>query len=324
MKKTLLSLTVATLWVGLPTSSCGQSVLSSPGTSSSHPAETHSPVRTVVTPAVVHAHRGGAAEYPENTLEAMLHAVSIGVPVLEMDLHVTRDHQVVLSHDPYLQRSKFLKPDGSEIQATEQDQYAIYALPYDSLKSFDAGSRFNPQYPLRRQLRCHIPRVGELIDSVEAYTARHGLQPVSYNIEIKSWPDKDGLYTPDYRTFTDLCMEVLLSKQLGDRLIMQCFDARTLNYLHERYPQVTLSYLIESEAGVDLESQLRRLTFTPPILSPDHHLVDEAWMQQARQKDFQIIPWTVDDPEEVQRLAKLGVDALITNRPTAVREWLGQ
>lgn len=287
------------------------------------PSQQTTPVSMLHAP-TVHAHRGGAAEYPENTLEAMLHAVSIGVPVLEMDLHVTRDRQVVVSHDPYLQRAKFLKPDGSEIPATEQDQYAIYALPYDSLKRFDAGSRFNPQYPLRRQLRCHIPRVGDLIDSIEAYTAQHGLPPVSYNIEIKSWPDKDGLYTPDYRTFTDLCMEVLLSKQLGDRLIVQCFDARTLNYLHERYPQVTQSYLIEPEAGVDLESQLRRLTFTPPILSPDHHLVDEAWMQQARQKDFQIIPWTVDDPEEVQRLAKLGVDALITNRPTAAREWLGQ
>lgn len=103
----------------------------------------------------------------------MLHAVSIGVPVLEMDLHVTRDNKVVVSHDPYLNAKKILKPDGSEITADEERSYAIYSMTYDSLKRYDAGSRPNPQYPHRKQISCHIPLVSELIDSVEAYTTTH-------------------------------------------------------------------------------------------------------------------------------------------------------
>lgn len=271
---------------------------------------------------LIHAHRGGAAEYPENTLPAMLHAVSIGVPVLEMDLHVTSDCQVVVSHDPYLNAAKILKPDGSEILTGEERSYAIYAMTYDSLKRYDAGSRPNPGYPRRRQVSCHIPLASEVIDSVEAYSAKQHLSPVSYNIEIKSWPDKDSLYTPNYRTFADLCMKVLLSKQLGNRLIVQCFDVRTLNYLHEAYPQVTLSYLIDQEDTTNLDTQLKRLTFLPPILSPDHRMVDEVFMQQARKNRQQVIPWTVDEEEEVKRLVRLDVDAIITNQPQKALRWL--
>ena len=272
---------------------------------------------------VVQAHRGGAAEYPENTIPAMLHAVSMGVPVLEMDLHVTRDHQVVVSHDPFLNSKKILKPDGSQITVVEERNYAIYSMTYDSLKRYDAGSRSNPQYPGRKQMRCHIPLVSELIDSVETYTAAHHLAPVAYNIEIKSWPDKGGIYTPDYRTFADLCMKVLLDRKLGNRLVVQCFDARTLNYLHEHYPQVILSYLIEPEDGISFDMQMKRLSFIPPIISPHHQMVDEKFIRQAKMNGNQIIPWTVDDREEVKRLTLLGVDAIITNRPSCVLQWLG-
>ena len=270
---------------------------------------------------IVHAHRGGAAIYPENTIPAMLHAVEIGVPMLELDLHVTRDSQVVVSHDAYMNPIKALKPNGEEIPIDSARMYSIYSMTYDSLKRYDVGSRPNPAFPNRKNLKCSVPLVSDLIDSVEHSTQSKGLCPVGYNIEIKSWPDKDGIYSPDYRTFADLCMKVLLSKNLGDRLLLQCFDPRTLNYVHEKYPNVRLSYLVE-DMTVDFEELMKRINFVPQVISPNHAMVDSAFMDKSRKLGMEVAPWTVDDKDEIMRLRTLGVDAIITNQPDCVMNWL--
>jgi glycerophosphoryl diester phosphodiesterase len=270
---------------------------------------------------IVHAHRGGAALYPENTIPAMLHAVEIGVPMLELDLHVTRDSQVVVSHDAYMNPIKALKPNGDNIPVDSARMYSIYSMTYDSLKRYDVGSRPNPAFPNRKNLKCSVPLVSDLIDSVERCTRIKGLRSVGYNIEIKSWPDKDGIYSPDYRTFADLCMKVLLSKNLGDRLLLQCFDSRTLNYVHEKYPNVRLSYLVE-DMTVDFEELMKRINFVPQVISPNHAMVDSAFMDKSRKLGMEVAPWTVDDKDEIMRLRTLGVDAIITNQPDCVMNWL--
>ncbi len=271
---------------------------------------------------VVHAHRGGAALYPENTIPAMLNAVEIGVPVMEFDLHVTKDSQVVVIHDAYLHTVKTLTPQGETIPLDKEEDYKVYSMTYDSLRRYDVGSLPNPSYPNRVNRGCYIPLAFELIESVEALTTAKGLSPVSYNIEIKSDPAKDGVFSPDYITFADLCIKELLSHNLGNRLLVQCFDARTLNYLHEKYPSVRLSYLVE-EKDVPFDELMARLTFVPQVYSPESDMLTEAVVKQVHAKGMEMAPWTVDDKVEVMRLKKLGVDAIITNQPDSVMHWLG-
>ena len=270
---------------------------------------------------LVHAHCGGAALYPENTIEAMVNAVRIGVPVMELDLQVTKDSCVVVSHDAYLSAAKALTPEGKEIPAGKDKDYRIYGMDYDSLRLYDVGSKPNPDYPGRVNTPCRIPLLSDLIDNVEN-TAKATKDTVRYNIEIKSDPAKDGVFSPDYRTYADLCMQVMLSKDLGDRLLVQCFDPRTLNYLHERYPSVRLSYLVEDSVA-SFEEMMSRLDFTPQVFSPESRLLTKDMMRAARAKGMEIVPWTVDDRKEAERLKRLGVDAIITNRPDRVMEWLG-
>lgn len=272
---------------------------------------------------VVHAHRGGAALYPENTVLAMTHAATIGVPVLELDLHVTKDSMVVVSHDAFLNSVKALTPEGDTIPVgKDKEDYRIYSMPYDSLRRYDVGSRPNPAYPRRKNVKCCVPLVTDLIDSVELLTKSNGIAPVGYNIEIKSDPSKDGIYSPDYKTFADLCMKVLLSKKLGDRLLVQCFDVRTLNYLHEKYPSVRLSYLVEDK-NATFEELMSRLNFIPQVYSPESDMLTKEVMEKARAKGMEVAPWTVDDKTEAERLKKLGVDAIITNQPDSMMVWLG-
>ncbi len=270
---------------------------------------------------LVHAHRGGAALYPENTIEAMVNAVRIGVPVMELDLQVTKDSCVVVSHDAYLNAAKALTPEGKEIPAGKDKEYRIYDMDYDSLRLYDVGSKPNSDYPERVNMKCHVPLLSDLIDNVETAAWASG-DTVCYNIEIKSDPAKDGVFSPDYRTYADLCMQVMLSKNLGNRLLVQCFDPRTLNYLHERYPSVRLSYLVEDSVAT-FDEMMSRLDFTPQVFSPESRLLTEDMMRAAWEKGMEVAPWTVDDREEVERLKRLGVDAIITNCPDRVMEWLG-
>ena len=142
-----------------------------------------------------------------------------------------------------------------------------------------------------------------------------------YNIEIKSDPSRDSVYSPDYKTYADLCMKVIKESGIGNRFIIQCFDTRTLNYIHKKYPSVTLSYLVEdSVAGFD--EIMSRLDFVPEWYSPESKLVDRPMMKKARNLNMKVVPWTVDDKKEADRLKRLGVDAIITNRPDSMLVWV--
>ena len=104
-------------------------------------------------------------------------------------------------------------------------------------------------------------------------------------------------------------------------MLVQCFDVRTLNYLHERYPTLRLSYLVEDHV-TPFDEQMKRLSFTPQVYSPEYDLVTKELVQKAHARHMEVAPWTVDNRSDVFRLKQLGVDAIITNQPDSVMHWL--
>lgn len=271
---------------------------------------------------IIHAHRGGAALFPENTIEAMLGSVKMGVPVLELDLHITRDSVVVVSHDASLPVCRTLTVEGDTLAARDGLAYSIYSMDYDSLSRFDVGSLPDPRWPRRVNMACGVPRLSDLVDSVEQMSACLGRHPVGYNIEIKSAPSKDCVLTPDYRTFADECMKVLSSKNLGSRLTIQCFDVRTLDYLRAKYPALCLSYLVE-DTVLSFDEQLGLLDFVPQYYSPESSMLTRETVDKAHEMGMKVLPWTVDSKQEALRLKGLGVDGIITDCPDSMAVWLG-
>lgn len=235
----------------------------------------------------VQAHRGGAGLKPENTIEAMKHALDLGVNTLEMDLQVTSDGHVVVSHDKYL-------------KGYEPKKY-IYTMPYSEIAA-----------------TTDIPLASDLIDFVENYTKENGLSPVRYNIEIKSEDrDGEGIYWPTYDSFVRTCALLLHSKNLDDRLVVQSFDVRALEYMHERYPEFILSYLVSVD-NPEFDSFMSKLKFVPEWLSPHFSMTDEQLVEKCREKGMKIVPWTVDNPDDIKRILDLKVDAIISNYPDRV------
>ena len=264
----------------------------------------------------VQAHRGGAGLMPENTISAMKNALDLDVNTLEFDLQLSQDGQVVVSHDNFFDARYATRPDGSLIQKEDPKEY-LYTMPYDSIAKYDVGLRFVDRWPTQQKVAEVKPLASELIDFTESYAKK----PVNYNIEIKSWPGEgEGTLWPEYHVFCDTCIPLLLSKNLGKRLIVQCFDTRALNYMHEKWPELTLSYLTEDYDGGDIENLLKNLTFKPQWWSPESSVVTPENVKWCHKHGIGVVPWTVDDPAEMQRLVDCGVEAIISNYPDILIE----
>lgn len=258
------------------------------------------------------AHRGGAGLMPENTVSAMKNAIDLGIKTLEFDLQLSGDGHVVVSHDNYFHPRYATRPDGTLVMPEDPKEY-LYTMTYDQILKYDVGLRPVKRWPEQKKVAEVKPLATNLIDFCESYAAEKGFKP-GYNIEIKSRAGEgEGTLWPDYVEFCDKCVDLLLSKNLGNRLIVQTFDTRALEYIHENWPNVILSYLTEDET--DIETILGQISFKPEWWSPNYEVVTPENVAYCHKRGIKVVPWTVDDPAEIQRMVSCKVDAIISNYP---------
>ncbi len=263
----------------------------------------------------VQGHRGCRGLMPENTIPAMLRAIDLGVTTLEMDVVITSDNRVVLSHEPFMNAEISTRPDGTTFSTKEQKQYNIFRMTLAELQRWDVGMKPHPKFPRQQRIPAVKPLLEDVIDSVEAYVRQKGLKPMRYNIETKCQPATDEIYHPGPQRFAALLMEVVMKKKVSERVTIQSFDIRTLQVIHTSHPIMSLAYLIENTNKLAVEDNITRLGFTPAIYSPAFQLVDPKLLDACRKLGMKIVPWTVNDKENIDRLIAMGIDGLITDYP---------
>ncbi|MEO6314625.1 MAG: glycerophosphodiester phosphodiesterase family protein, partial [Chitinophagaceae bacterium] len=193
------------------------------------------------------AHRGGRGLMPENTLPAMLHALSLGVTTLEMDAVITKDKQVILSHEPFFNHQITTRPDGGFIAEKDERKYNIYSMLFAETQQYDVGSKPHPGFPQQEKIKATKPLLSQVIDSAEAFARARQLPLPFYNIETKTQLLTDNIYHPAPEVFVPLLMQVILEKKIGSRTIIQSFDPRTLQIIHTKYPGIKTALLIEED-----------------------------------------------------------------------------
>jgi glycerophosphoryl diester phosphodiesterase len=260
-------------------------------------------------------HRGCRGLMPENTIPAMMHALDLGVTTLEMDISITKDKKVLLSHDSYFNHDITTKADGSFITEIEEKNFKLYDMTYAETQQYDVGMKPHPRFPKQKKMPVHKPLLSDLLDSVQQYMMTRRKPFPYFNIETKTQPGGDNIFHPGPEEFVELLMAVIKEKGVEDRTIIQSFDFRTLQYLHEHYPSIKTAMLIEGSDMRTLDTQIKDLGFTPTIYSPAYQLVNTDMVRQCHDKGIQIIPWTVNEKSKIEELKKMGVDGIISDYP---------
>ncbi|MFZ4059426.1 MAG: glycerophosphodiester phosphodiesterase family protein, partial [Ferruginibacter sp.] len=231
------------------------------------------------------------------------------------DISFTKDGVAILSHEPIFNHEITTKPDGKFVTEQEEKQLNIFQMNFEETKKFDVGLKVHPRFPQQQKMAAQKPALSELIDSVEAYIQQQHLPLCFYNIETKTMPETDGIFHPAPAAFVDQLMQVIQSKGIENRVIIQSFDMRTLKYLHQKYPSIYTALLIENSDKTSLVAQLTALGFYPTIYSPNDALVNPALIEACHQKNIKVIPWTVNSKARIEALRNMGVDGIISDYP---------
>lgn len=253
----------------------------------------------------VHGHRGARARLPENTLPAFEYAIRAGVDVLELDMAVTRDNVVVVSHDPILEAPVCTGP---------RERAVIRELTLAQVREWDCGAVKNPKFLDQR------PVPGTRMPTLDEVFALAAKSKVDFNIETKIFKDKPQ-YTPPPREFAQLVLDQIRKHHLEKRVILQSFDYRTLVEMKRLAPQIRLSALTESDRRpfADIAAEAGA-----GIVSPHYSLITPEKVQAAHKAGLQVVPWTANLPADWEKLVAAKSDAIITDDPETLIGWLKQ
>lgn len=259
-------------------------------------------------------HRGTRGLMPENTIQAMKKAIDLGCNTIEIDVHITKDGQVIVYHDNSFNPDYTLLPDGAEFTEEDRKKYTFYQMNYTDIRKFIIGKKRYSSFPQQEQMACYTPLLGELIDSVETYTKTNKFPGVNYLIEIKSNPLTDGFEQPVPEVLVDKMMAVIATKEISNRFIIQSFDIRPLKVMHQKYPKIPVG-LLAGDRKISMSANLSAMGFNPDFYNPHYGMVTPELIDSCHKKGMLIVPWTVNEMTDMQRMKKLKVDGIITDYP---------
>jgi glycerophosphoryl diester phosphodiesterase len=284
------------------------------------------------------AHRGGRALLPENTLASFANALSMGVTTLELDIGVTRDSAIIVSHERKLNPDLARGIDGSYVAPPGTP---FVQLSLDQVKQYDVGqirpgSAYAAQFPEQRTVPgTRIPTLIEVFDLVRR--SRDSL--VRFNIETKIDPNHPD-ESPDPQRFVSLLLDLLRSQEMTDRVTVQSFDWRTLLLVQQQAPSIPTVYLTQQK-GLGATVAPDKATawtagFNPAdygqsipgaikaaggaIWSPYFGDIDAEAVAEAHRLGLKVVVWTVNKPDDIARMIETGVDGVISDRPDLLRK----
>ncbi len=262
----------------------------------------------------IQGHRGCRGLFPENSIEAMKKAIDIGVTTLELDVVISADNQVLLSHEPFLSHEICLDKNGNQIIEGNEKNFNLYQMNYADIQQCDCGSKIHPRFLSQTKMKTYKPLLSEMIDSVSNYTKKkYPNKIIHYNIETKSEIEKDGAFHPKPKEFVDLLLKVIEKKNISDKIFIQSFDVRTLQYLHQIRPEIKTVLLVENKLSI--KENLKLLGFIPNVYSPEFILLDKKAVRYLHSKNIKVIPWTVNEITDMKKVIDLNVDGLISDYP---------
>ena len=299
------------------------------------------------------AHRGGRDARAENTLYAFAYAMELGVTTLEMDMQLTKDGRLVISHNPVMNWMLAKGPDGQ--YAPKQGAPDIRTMTLVEVQQYDLGV-MNPAaggyYDLHGKTQiatpgAQIPTLEQVFELANAY----GNKKVIFNIETKSYADPEDPYyanSPDPDVFVEKVYEVVKKYNMQNRVTIQSFDWRTLKAMKAIAPELTLVALSSEQPSWGKSGMYLRIGEKAPsphlgglnindfkgdyvkaakeigadVVSPYFKELSPDLIDEAHALGMKVVPWTVNSPKDMEMLLAMGVDGIISDQPWVLRDVL--
>ena len=262
-------------------------------------------------------HRGARGLSPENTIPSFLKALEYPVTTLELDVAVSKDNQLIITHEPWFNAAICNLPDGRPMDKATSKKLNIYQMTYEEIKQYDCGSRGNEKFPHQVGKKAFKPSMKDMVKAVEAHCQKNGKALPYYNIEIKSEPEEYGVFTPYPNEFVALVLKEVKELGIENRCNLQSFDIEIMEAIHKQAPTIPVAFLVMNMSGV--ATNLEKLTFKPTIYSPYYKMLDKESIKICHDKNIKVIPWTVNNGDAARELIAIGVDGIITDYPNMAK-----
>ncbi len=258
----------------------------------------------------IQGHRGARGYLPENTLQGCCRAIELGAEGLEIDVCVSKDKQIIVSHEPFMSRLICAFPDGKPVD-TEGSLF-LKNMSVAEIQTFDCGSRGNARFITQEPIKCFKPTLYALINGVNSFCEAKKLPVPFWNIEVKSHIKWYGRLVPTPQIFLKY-LAGPLSILPQNRFYISSFDPFFLRETQRQMPKIPLAFLTEHRES--FQASCRRLGFLPTIYSPFYKNITASMVKNAHARGVKIMTWTVNDRVEAARLKRLKVDGIITDFP---------
>lgn len=256
----------------------------------------------------IQGHRGCRGLMPENTMEAFKKAIELGVHTLELDVVVSKDNIVVVSHEPYMNSVICLDANGLEIPKTDEENYNLYQMTFDSIKQFDCGTKQHPRFPNQQKIKTCKPALDAVIKASKKWNPK-----IKFNIEIKYQPEYFEVFTPNPKDFVRLVLDVINKNDAFNETNLQSFDLSVLEEIKKQSPKMEVALLVDEDE--DIWNKINVMSYSPEIISPYYKLLDAKIVRNLQAENFKVIPWTVNNEADMQKMIDFKVDGIITDYP---------
>jgi glycerophosphoryl diester phosphodiesterase len=264
----------------------------------------------------VHGHRGCRGLLPENSIDGFKKAVELGCDQLELDVVLSADGQVVVSHEPWMHATICQLPDGRSIAPEQAMELNLFRMTLAEIQRYDCGSLPHPDFPDQDLRRSVKPSLMQVVEAADEHALLSGNVSPGYNIEIKSDPALYDTHQPRPAAFVAAVIATIDSLGISERCQLQSFDPAILEAVHLQRPDLRVALLVEN--ADDLATNLGRLSFAPQAYSPAFELATPQLLAALRAKDIELVVWTVNEPQDIERMIDLGVDGIISDHPERV------
>lgn len=264
-------------------------------------------------PFSIEGHRGARGWAPENTIHSFKKALLLGADTLELDVVVTKDGKILVSHEAWFSSAISLDPSGNRIPEDKQKEFNIFRMSYEETRLFDVGSIGNKNFPEQEKMKASKPLLQDVFREIASFVRENKLPEPRYNIEIKTVEDGDDVFNPKPATFARLVYDEIKAQKMLKRVIVQSFDARVLREMRGISKRVPLAFLVSNKRGVT--EHLEALGFDPDTYSPNFSLVSAEMITTCRKRRIKIVPWTVNEVADMERMRSFDLDGIITDYP---------